>query len=82
MRELDQYCKNALKLAEIKFLGKGEGYSARISGFKGLVVFADTKGGVLEELKSALEGWIELSLAQGDGLPSLHADSRELVIAR
>ena len=82
MRELEQYCKNALKLAEIKSLGKGEGYSARLPGFKGLVVFADTKGGVLEELKSALEGWIELSLAQGDGLPSLHSDSRELVNAR
>jgi predicted RNase H-like HicB family nuclease len=71
-----------MKLAEVKFLGKGEGYSARIPGFKGLIVFAETKAGVLKELESVLEGWIELSLARGDGLPSLHAESSELVSAR
>jgi hypothetical protein len=26
----------------------------------------------MNELKSALEGWVELSLARGDGLPALH----------
>ena len=81
MREMEQYRKNALKLAEVKYLGKCEGYTARIPGFKGLVVFADTKSGVVDELQSALEGWIELALAHGDGLPSLHLSSQELVSA-
>jgi len=81
VQELKQYCKNALKLAEVKFLGKGEGYSARIPGFKGLIVFAETKAAVTEELAAALDGWMELSLKRGDGLPSLHAEPREMVIA-
>jgi len=62
VRELKQYRKNALKLAELKYLGKGEGYSARIPGFKGLIVFAETKTAVLAELESALSGWMKLSL--------------------
>jgi len=70
---LSEYCKDALKLAVVKNLGSGEGYSAKIPGFAGLVVFAPTRAEVVRELKSALEGWIELSLARGDGLPALHA---------
>jgi predicted RNase H-like HicB family nuclease len=72
MNGLAEYCKDALKLAVVKKLGAGEGYSAKIPGFAGLVVFAPTKTEVLRELKSALEGWIELSLSRGDGLPALH----------
>jgi len=70
---LSEYCKEALKLAVIKKLGPCESYSARIPGFPGLVVFATTRAAVARQLKSALAGWIELSLERGDGLPSLHA---------
>jgi predicted RNase H-like HicB family nuclease len=72
MNGLSEYCKDALKLAVVKNLGAGEGYSAKIPGFAGLVVFAPTRAEVMNELKSALEGWVELSLAHGDGLPALH----------
>ena len=81
MDKLKDYQKAALKLAEIEFMGKGEGYCARIPGFKGLIVFNGTKPGVLSELESALEGWIELSLARGYGLPSLHRQAEALVTA-
>ncbi|MBI3878041.1 MAG: hypothetical protein HY300_19115 [Verrucomicrobia bacterium] len=74
MNGLNEYCNEALKLAVVKRLGPGEGYSTKIPGFPGLIVFAPTRAKVGVELKSALEGWIELSLARGDGLPSLHAD--------
>jgi predicted RNase H-like HicB family nuclease len=73
MNGLSDYCKDALKLAVVKHLGADEGYSAKIPGFAGLVIFAPTRAEVLRELKSALEGWIELSLERGDGLPSLHS---------
>ena len=71
MNGLSEYCKDALKLAVVKHLGVGEGYSSKISGFAGLIVFAPTWAEVLRELKSALEGWIELSLQRGAGLPAL-----------
>ena len=72
MNGLSEYCKDALKLAVVKKLEAGEGFSARIPGFAGLVVFAPTRPEVLNELNSALEGWVQLSLARGDGLPALH----------
>jgi len=72
MNGLSEYCKDALKLAVVRKLGPGEGYSAKIPGFAGVVVFAPTRAGVISELKSALAGWVELSLARGDGLPALH----------
>ena len=72
MNGLSEYCKDALKLAVVKKLGAGEGYSAKIPGFAGLVVFAPSRAEVIRELKSALEGWVELSLSRGDGLPDLH----------
>ena len=72
MNGLSEYCKDALKLAVVKNLGAGEGYSAKIPGFAGLVVFAPTRPKVMNELESALEGWVELSLERGDGLPALH----------
>ena len=71
MNGMSEYCKDALKLAVVKKLGASEGFSAKIPGFAGLVVFAPTRAQVLTELKTALEGWVELSLKQGDGLPAL-----------
>ncbi|MBI2924603.1 MAG: type II toxin-antitoxin system HicB family antitoxin [Verrucomicrobia bacterium] len=72
MNGFGEYCREAIKLAEVKKLEPDEGYSAKIPGFPGLVAFAPTRAEVMRELRSALEGWIELSLARGDGLPSLH----------
>ena len=72
---LSEYRWAALKLAEVKHLGADEGYSARIPGFAGLIVFGETRREALAELESALEGWIELSLKRGDGLPSLHSEA-------
>jgi len=34
---LNTYCSQALKRAEISFLGEDEGYAARIPGFRGLI---------------------------------------------
>ena len=82
MNHLKEYQKAALKLAEVKFLGTGEGFSARIPGFHGLIVFGATKSEALAELASALEGWIEIALARGNGLPSLHLHEEEVAIAR
>jgi len=72
MNGLSEYCKEALKLAVVKNLGAGGGCFAKIPGFAGLVVFAPTRIEVVRELKSALEGWVDLSLSRGNNLPSLH----------
>ena len=77
MGELREYQKAALKRAVVKYLGRGEGYAAKIPGFAGLIVFGDSKRETLAELESALSGWIELSLKRGDGLPSLHGELAE-----
>lgn len=66
MNELSEYCKDALKIAVVINLSSGEGFSAKIPGFAGLIVFSPTRSEVMTELKSALEGWIELSLERGD----------------
>jgi predicted RNase H-like HicB family nuclease len=81
MESLAIYLQNALKHAEITPLGGGEGYAARIPGFKGLIVSGETKAKAKQELKSALEGWVELALRRGQGLPSLEMEPRELVTA-
>jgi len=72
--ELREYQKAALKRAVVKYLGQGEGYSAKIPGFAGLIVLGDSKREVLAELESALSGWIEISLKRHDGLPALHGE--------
>src|SRR5258706_15789094 len=51
--KLREYQKAALKRAVVKYLGTGEGYSAKIPGFAGLIVFGDSKREVLAELESA-----------------------------
>ncbi|MBI2928991.1 MAG: type II toxin-antitoxin system HicB family antitoxin [Verrucomicrobia bacterium] len=75
MDKLKRYQKAALKLAHLDYLGPGEGYGAKIPGFPGLIVFGETKRKTLTELESALEGWVELSLKRGYGLPSLRPAS-------
>jgi predicted RNase H-like HicB family nuclease len=77
---LAQYRKKALKLAEVVSLGGGEGYAAKIPGFKGLLAVGGTKKEALIELQSALEDWVNLALKRGMGLPSV-AEGRSLISA-
>jgi predicted RNase H-like HicB family nuclease len=63
-------------------LGKGEGYAARVPGFAGLIVFGETKAEALAELEAALDGWIGLAMARGNGLPALHFHAAESVSLR
>ena len=58
----------------VKYLGQGEGYSAKIPGFAGLIVSGVSKREALAELERALSAWIEISLKRHDGLPALHGD--------
>ncbi len=70
MDTLAAYRKQALKHAEIESLGE-EGYVARISNFPGVVGYGQTKKETLADLDSVLEGWIELALKRGIGLPTV-----------
>jgi len=79
---LEVYCKHALKLAEITYLGEGEGYAARIPGFRGLIATGPTKKETLADLESALADWVELALKRGLGLPPVGRSVKELVTAR
>ena len=81
MAPLNKYCRQALKLAEISFLGE-EGYAARIRGFRGLIATGATKKEALAELESALVDWINLALKRGLGLPALGASKAALVSGR
>jgi len=74
MDELREYQRAALKRAVVKYLGQGQGYSAKIPGFAGLIVFGDSKSEALAKLESTLSGWIEISLKRHDGLPALHGE--------
>ncbi len=78
---MNEYQDAALKLAKLSKLGPGKGYAARIPGFHGLVVFGETESQARSELVSALEGWIQLSLERGQGLPSLPCQPKELINA-
>lgn len=60
-----------MKLAVIAEIGGGEGYVARIPGFRGLLATGQTKKEALAELEDALVDWIELALKRGIGLPAL-----------
>ena len=71
MNDLKGYQRAALKQANIKNLGEGEGFAAKIPGFPGLVVFGETKEETLKELESALAGWLQLANQRGEELPSL-----------
>ena len=81
MEALIKYLQRALKLAAIESLGGGEGYVARIPGFRGLLGTGRTKKETLADLESALEGWIELALKCGIGLPAVSNREPEIVSA-
>ncbi len=81
MQMLDTYRRQALKLAEVTFLGEDEGFAARIPGFRGLVATGETKKEALAELETALADWMDLALKRGLGLPAVNQSARELVSA-
>jgi predicted RNase H-like HicB family nuclease len=81
MDTLTSYRKQALKLAAIEALGGGEGYVARIPGFRGLLGTGRTKKETMHDLESALEGWIELALKRGLGLPAVTKREAEMISA-
>ena len=81
MAPLNTYCSQALKLAEITFLGD-EGYAARIPGFRGLIATGATKRETLAELETALVDWINLALKRGLGLPPLRPGKPALATGR
>ncbi len=66
---MEKYRRQALKLAEVEFLGKDEGFAARIPGFRGLIATGQTKRETLADLETALADWIDLALKRGLGLP-------------
>ena len=78
---LETYSRQALKLAEVTFLGEDEGFVARIPGFRGLLATGETKKEALAELQTALADWIALALKRGLGLPALKSGD-DLVSAR
>jgi predicted RNase H-like HicB family nuclease len=78
---LNRYCQQALKLAEVTFLGE-EGYVARIPGFRGLLATGATKKEARAELETALVDWINLALKRGLGLPSLGSSKATAVTGR
>ena len=82
MAPLNRYCQQALKLAEITFLGADEGYAARIPGFRGLIATGATKKETVAELETALVDWINLALKRGLGLPPLRPSKTALVSGR
>lgn len=81
MDTLSTYRKQALRAAMVEPLGDGEGYVARIAGFRGLIGHGATKKETLADLEGALEGWIELALKRGIGLPAVNARAAEAVTA-
>jgi predicted RNase H-like HicB family nuclease len=77
---LETYSRQALKLAEVTFLGEEEGFVARIPGFRGLLATGETKKEALAELQTVLADWIALALKRGLGLPAIKSP-KELVSA-
>jgi predicted RNase H-like HicB family nuclease len=66
--KLTGYRRDAMKLAAVTKLGGGEGYVARIPGFRGLLATGRTRKESIEELEDALIDWIQLALRRGTEL--------------
>lgn len=81
MRTMEAYQQQALKLAEVTFLGDDEGFVARIPEFRGLIATGESKSEALAELETALADWINLALKRGLGLPRINQETAELVSA-
>ena len=71
MDNLTSYCKDAMKLAIVTKLAGGEGYVARIPGFRGLLATGRTRKESIAELDDALVDWVDLALRRGTGLPAV-----------
>lgn len=81
MQTLETYRRQALKLAEVTTLDDGEGYVARIPGFRGLLGTGETKRAALADLETALADWVDLALKRGLGLPRVTEPEAELATA-
>ena len=71
----------AMESAKTKSLGEGEGYVAKIPGFRGLLAVGKNRKEALVELDCALQDWIDASLSRGVGSPSLLESKGELIPA-
>jgi predicted RNase H-like HicB family nuclease len=69
--KLTGYRRDAMKLVVVTKLDGGEGYVARIPGFRGLLATGKTRKESIAELEGALVDWIDLALRRGAGLPAL-----------
>lgn len=66
---ITQYIAAAMAKANYKVLDDGEGIFASIPGFPGLWAEGSTADECREELQSALEGWLLLSLSRHMDIP-------------
>ena len=73
MESLETYVAQALELAEFEEMEDDAGFCATIPGFNGLIAFAENRSALDRELKSVLEGWVDLALKRGIGLPSVES---------
>jgi len=69
--KLSGYRRDAMQRAAVTKLDGGEGYVARIPGFRGLLATGSTRKESIAELEAALVDWIDLALRRGAGLPIL-----------
>ena len=81
MQTLEIYRRQALKLAAVTTLDDGEGYVARIPGFRGLLGTGETKRTARADLETALADWVNLALKRGLGLPRVKKPEAELTTA-
>jgi predicted RNase H-like HicB family nuclease len=81
VNEMAAYQRAALKRAVIQPMPDASGFKATIPGFKGLIVFGETKQETRKELQSVLEGWIAVALRRGMGLPALSGEVAGMAIS-
>ena len=81
MEGMESYIEAALAKAVFEELEDGEGFCATIPGFQGVLAFTETREGLEEELRSVLEGWIDLGLKLGHGLPPVPKSSEKPVLS-
>jgi predicted RNase H-like HicB family nuclease len=67
----NQYLDAGMQLARYELLEGNEGFYAEIEGVQGVWANADTLEMCRDELLSAFEEWILLSLRLGDEMPVL-----------
>jgi predicted RNase H-like HicB family nuclease len=66
---LTEYIEAAMRKAKYELLGGGEGFFARIPGYKGVWANASTLEACRDELREVLEDWILVRVRLGLSLP-------------